>query len=221
MEAAGAGRGDSLDSKRRSDRHSNGKANRNDCASPFRQTPPVPNDLRARSIEQEAAISKETYADRSDLWRLALAALMRDEFIALDKDKCEFVYTLQRATSARDVVEGGVGMIYLALGVGQGGKVIATENDRSKAEQARVHWRRAGEQVEKVIELREGDLLQTLKTDVPQIDFLLLDSRSSDDTVSHAKRCAPFLAVVIAPDGPFRSLVLPYSSGLELSAYLP
>ena len=38
------------------------------------------NDLHARSLEQEAAISKEVYADRSDPERLA--ALMRDKFIA-------------------------------------------------------------------------------------------------------------------------------------------
>ncbi|EJD42291.1 S-adenosyl-L-methionine-dependent methyltransferase [Auricularia subglabra TFB-10046 SS5] len=201
-------------------------------------------DLHARSLTQEAAISKEVYADRSDPARLA--ALMRDKFIALDKDKCEFVYTLVRAIGAKNVVEAGtsygVSTIYLALGVGEGGKVIATEHEPSKAAQARAHWKQAGEQVEKAIDLREGDLLQTLKTDMPQVDFLLLDIWApmalptlklvtphlrrgaivvADNTVSHAESYAELLAVVRAPDGPFRSLILPYSNGLELSVYLP
>ncbi len=69
--------------------------------------------------------------------------------------------------------------IYLALAVGQngGGKVIATENESVKAARAKGHWRRAGAEVEQWIELREGDLRETLKVDLPQtVDALLLDS---------------------------------------------
>lgn len=111
-----------------------------------------------------------------------------DRFVALDPDKCALVYLLLRANGSRFVVEAGtsfgVSTIYLALAVGQNaalqngeGKVIATENEPTKAARARQHWGRAGDEVERWIELREGDLRETLKTDLPeQVDFLLLDS---------------------------------------------
>lgn len=111
-----------------------------------------------------------------------------DKFVALDLDKCALVYLLLRSTRARFVVEAGTSFglstIYLALAVGQNaalesaaGKVIATENEPTKAARARGYWKAAGEEIEKWIELREGDLRETLKTDLPEsIDFLLLDS---------------------------------------------
>ncbi|KAK7029853.1 putative o-methyltransferase protein [Favolaschia claudopus] len=110
-----------------------------------------------------------------------------DKFVALDTDKCAFVYLLLRSMGARNVVEAGTSFglstIYLALAVGQNasaagasGKVIATELEAHKAARARAHWARAGPDVEPWIELREGDLRETLKTDLPEsIDFLLLD----------------------------------------------
>jgi hypothetical protein len=114
-----------------------------------------------------------------------------DKFVALDPDKCALVYLLLRSTGARFVVEAGtsfgVSTIYLALAVGQNaslqnsaGKVIATENEPTKASRARDHWKAAGSEVETWIELREGDLRETLRTDLPeQVDFLLLDSEST------------------------------------------
>ncbi|KAM0328692.1 hypothetical protein ACHAQA_005105 [Verticillium albo-atrum] len=111
-----------------------------------------------------------------------------DRFVALDPDKCALVYLLLRSSGARFVVEAGtsfgVSTIYLALAVGQNaraqnaqGKVIATENEPTKAEKARRNWATAGDEVANWIELREGDLRETLKTGLPeQIDFLLLDN---------------------------------------------
>ena len=114
--------------------------------------------------------------------------LMVDKFIALDEDKCQFVYQLIGAIGATNVVEAGtsfgVSTIYLALAVaknkaatGKSGKVIATEKETQKAEVARKHWKQCGEAVEKEIDLRVGDLLETLKKDLPEIDLLLLDSK--------------------------------------------
>lgn len=112
---------------------------------------------------------------------------MRDKFIALDQDKCQFIYQLARAIAARNIVEVGtsfgVSTIYLALAVGQNGgegKVIATEKESSKAERAREHWKEAGdESVTRYIDLREGDLLETLKVNVPTLDLVLIDSKLS------------------------------------------
>ena len=55
-------------------------------------------------------------------------------------------------------------------------KVIATEKEPTKAAQACKHWSLAGDEVEPWIELREGDLLETLKENLPEVDMLLLDS---------------------------------------------
>lgn len=120
---------------------------------------------------------------------------MRDKFVALEEDKCQLMYLLACSTGARNIVEAGtsfgVSTIYLALAVGQNvaaekaagksvsGKVIATEKEPSKAKKARKHWEEAGEEVEPWIDLRVGDLLETLKVEegMPdEVDMLLLDS---------------------------------------------
>jgi predicted O-methyltransferase YrrM len=41
--------------------------------------------------------------------------------------------------------------------------VIATEKEPSKAAKARANWTQAGSEVEQWIDLREGDILETLK----------------------------------------------------------
>lgn len=135
--------------------------------------------LHTEALSEPAYVSTDGQAPSTAL----------DLFVALDPDKCALVYLLLRATGARFVVEAGTSFglstMYLALAVGQNaalhggdGKVIGTENESVKAERAKRHWKEAGEEVEKWIELREGDLRETLKTGLPQqIDFLLLDSK--------------------------------------------
>lgn len=140
-------------------------------------------NLHNKSLTQETALGNYMASPNFD-------DLMRDKFIALDEDKCQFIYQLALATSARNIVEAGtsfgVSTIYLALAVGKNverlggeGKVIGTEKESSKAEQARRNWEECGESVTRWIELREGDLLETLKEDLPVVDMLLLDSKLS------------------------------------------
>lgn len=57
------------------------------------------NRLHADSSEQEAAI------DKSEVERVGFDNYMRDKFIALDQDKCWFVYQTCLAIGARNVVE--------------------------------------------------------------------------------------------------------------------
>lgn len=154
--------------------------------------------LHAASLEQEAAISsgkkvfssvvigdiEDKLAGQGDA-KSEFDRLMLDKFIALDEDKCHFVYQLINAMGATNVVEAGtsfgVSTIYLALAtaqtkaaMGKSGTVIATEKEPQKATIAQGYWKECG--VEEHIDLRVGDLLETLKSDLPEVDLLLLDS---------------------------------------------
>jgi len=153
------------------------------------------NRLHEKSLAQEndpkhapAVQATRTLTDEPTRTR-EHALLMRDKFIALEPDKAAFMYNLVRATGSLNVVECGtsygVSTIYLALAIGQNardagkdGKVIATEHESDKSRQAREYWKEAGEDVQEWIDLREGDLRETLKKDVPTIDLVLMDSES-------------------------------------------
>lgn len=77
------------------------------------------NDLHRRSEEQEATInpghskfvSVDTFGDSEDRTpassRPDFREKMSDKFIALDQDKCQFMYQLMRSTGALNVVEAG------------------------------------------------------------------------------------------------------------------
>lgn len=55
--------------------------------------------LHAKSTEQEEILAKEGRGD------VSFDDYMRDKFIALEQDKCEYVYTLARALNAKTIVE--------------------------------------------------------------------------------------------------------------------
>ena len=165
--------------------------------------------LHTKSLDQESAIDtnataaiKARYPSDPEGAKREMDDLMRDKYIALDSDKCVFIYNVLLSIGARTVVDVGtsfgVSTIYLALAVsevakrnGGKGRVIATEKEGSKTAVARETWKKAdpdGELgIEKVIELREGDLEETLKGDVEgEVDFVLLDSESA---LSHCSCC--------------------------------
>ncbi|KAK2592433.1 hypothetical protein QQS21_009849 [Conoideocrella luteorostrata] len=195
-------------------------------------------------------------------WSASSDDHMRDKFVSLEQDKCQLMYLLARSSGARNIVEAGtsfgVSTIYLALAVGQNvedarratgtavtGKVIATEKESSKAARARDHWKQAGDEVEPWIELREGDLLETLKVEdgMPdQIDLLLLDIWTplalpaleivrprlrkgaiilADNTVMAKPLYREFLEYVNRPENGFKTTTMPYSGGLMMAVYLP
>ena len=139
--------------------------------------------LHAESKQQEASLTRDDYTNDQ-----AMHDLMRDKFIALDQDKAHYIYQLLRATGATTIVEAGtsfgVSTIYLALAAcanaavasGTTPRVIATEYEPTKAARARANWQQCGPAIVDAIDLRKGDLLDTLKTNVKDVDFLLLDS---------------------------------------------
>ncbi|KAL7627937.1 hypothetical protein AAE478_002132 [Parahypoxylon ruwenzoriense] len=199
-------------------------------------------------------LHKQAFSETQFISTSGTTADALDKFVALDPDKCALVYLLLRSTGARFVVEAGTSFglstIYLALAVGQNasltpsssGKVIATENQPTKAARAREHWKAAGNEIEKWIELREGDLRETLKTGLPeQVDFLLLDIWTPlslptlilvqpylkvgaivavDNFTAASKGYKDLGAYLEDPANGFKTTTAPYDGGLLIAVYL-
>jgi predicted O-methyltransferase YrrM len=176
---------------------------------------------------------------------------LSDKLVALDRDKAEFCYQLIRAKSARRLVEigtsYGVSTLYLAAGLrdviaasGGDGVVIGTEYEPDKAKAARAHFAEAG--LSHLIDLREGDLRQTLQTLAGPIDFMLVDiwvpmARPAldlvlphlapgavvlcDNTIRYRDAYADYFAAIDDPAKRFRSMNLPFDGGFEFSVYCP
>lgn len=167
----------------------------------------------------------------------------RDKFVALDADKARFCYQLCRCINAKTVVEAGtsfgVSTLYLAAAVRDngGGRVIGTEWEAEKAAIARAHFSEAG--LSAFIDLREGDLRETLRHSLPSsIDLLLLDiwtpmARPAVEIVGPRMRCGAavltdntekrrieygdLLAYLHDPANGFITQTLPFDGGLEFS----
>jgi predicted O-methyltransferase YrrM len=142
-------------------------------------------DLQAKSVGQEAETNRYfgERAKKGDLSWDGLDAdanrFMADKMVALEPIKAEFCHLMCRALRATRVVEVGtsfgVSTLYLADAVraNGGGTVIATEYEPAKAAAARANFAAAG--VADVIDLREGDLRETLEVIEGPVDFVLMD----------------------------------------------
>lgn len=103
---------------------------------------------------------------------------MKDAYIAITREQGEFLYDLLIREQSQYIVEFGtsfgISTLYLgAAAAKNGGQVITTELLPEKCQVARENFAEAG--LQDIIELREGDALETLK-DLPSgIDFLLMD----------------------------------------------
>ena len=109
-----------------------------------------------------------------------LYSLMKDIPIPVSRDTGSLLYMLTRTTRAQFILEFGtsygVSTIYLAAGLRDngGGRIITTEFEPSKVERARENLNAAG--LMDLVEIREGDALQTLAHDLPStLDLVLLD----------------------------------------------
>jgi predicted O-methyltransferase YrrM len=205
-------------------------------------------DLHARSDGQVAelehfAASQATRPSTED----EVKAFRSDKLVALDRDKAEFCYQLCRAIDARRIVEigtsFGVSTLYLAAAVrdnirasGGAGVVIGTEHEPAKANAARAHFEQAG--LGGFIELREGDLRDTLSKIEGAVDFMLVDiwirmARPALELVTpHLRRGAIVICDNTArfradyadyfaslESNGFRTMTLPFEGGLELSIF--
>jgi predicted O-methyltransferase YrrM len=100
--------------------------------------------------------------------------------LAVSRETGTLLYMLARGANARNIVEFGtsfgISTLHLAAALRDngGGKLITTEFETSKVARARENLTAAG--LIDLVEIREGDALQTLKSGLPKtIDLLLLD----------------------------------------------
>jgi predicted O-methyltransferase YrrM len=179
---------------------------------------------------------------------------LKDKLIALDRSKAEFCYHLCRALRARRIVEAGtsfgVSTLFLASAVRDGLRlapepsgggatapiVIATENEPEKAAQARRYFAEAG--LSDFIDLREGDLRNSLVDVRGPVDFMLIDiwtpmARPAlalvhphlregaivicDNTTQFREAYDEYFEFVHDPRNGLRTMTLPFEGGLELT----
>jgi predicted O-methyltransferase YrrM len=104
----------------------------------------------------------------------------KDFPLAVSRETGTLLYMLARSTGARTIVEFGtsfgVSTLHLAAALRDngGGRLITSEFEASKVARARANIEAAG--MADLVDLREGDALETLAKDLPQaIDLVLLD----------------------------------------------
>jgi predicted O-methyltransferase YrrM len=135
--------------------------------------------------ETESAVADLSEEERARLVRSktdyrALYGRLKDVPIAVSRETGALLYMLARSSRARAIVEFGtsfgISTLHLAAALRDngGGRLITTEFERSKVARARDHLTAGG--LIDLVEIREGDALETLSADLPEtIDFVLLD----------------------------------------------
>jgi predicted O-methyltransferase YrrM len=109
---------------------------------------------------------------------------LKDYALSVSRDVGRLLYMLARATDARSIVEFGTSFglstlhLAAALRDNGGGRLIASEFELSKIARARDNLVAGG--LADLVEIREGDALETLASGLPDtIDLLLLDGAKS------------------------------------------
>jgi predicted O-methyltransferase YrrM/pimeloyl-ACP methyl ester carboxylesterase len=157
--------------------------------------------------------------------------------LAVSRETATLLYMLARSMKARSIVEFGtsfgISTLYLAAALKDngGGRVIGSEFEPSKVARARANMAAAG--LADLVDIREGDALETLSRDLPEaIDLVLLDGaktlyprvlallaprlRSGAMIVAdNADMCPEYLAIVRAPGSGY--LTVPLAGDVELT----
>ena len=204
-------------------------------------------ELHDRSLAQDAAIAAyyaggaqppTGHEDAASPGR----AFWRDKFVALDRDIAELVYALCRATGATRIVEAGtsfgVSTLYLAAAVRDngGGLVTTCDIEPDKVAVARSHYDRVG--LAPYVDVRLGDIRETLRDLDGPVDVLLLDIWATvaadvvamvgprlrvgglvlaDNTTMRRALYAGVFAYLHDPANGFTTTTMPYEGGLELA----
>jgi len=131
----------------------------------------TPKDLAARFVDEERVNYRTTYRGHAD------------HFLAISQAYGRFLYAIARARRATRIVEFGTSMavstIYLAAALRDngGGKLIGSELEPTKVTRAQAHLEAAG--LADLVEIREGDALDTLDDVGGEVDVLSIDGAFS------------------------------------------
>ncbi|PBI86618.1 O-methyltransferase [Variovorax boronicumulans] len=171
---------------------------------------------------------------------IALYSRLKDLWLPVSRETGVLLYQLARSTNARHIVEYGTSFglstLYMAAALRDngGGRLIGSEFEPTKVARARAHLAEGG--VADLVEIREGDALQTLAVDLPaSIDLLLLDGAKAlyPDVLAlveprlrpgalivadNADHSPEYLARVRSPDSGYLSV--PFGGDVELSMRL-
>jgi predicted O-methyltransferase YrrM len=127
---------------------------------------------------EELAAARSNALSKTDYH--AFYTRMKDAYLAVSRETGALLYMLARSTGAHAIVEFGasfgISALHLAAALRDngGGRLITSEFEPSKVARARENFIAGG--LSDLIEIREGDALQTLAHDLPvEIDLLLLD----------------------------------------------
>lgn len=196
------------------------------------QASPERSPLFADISDEEATRLMQSRSDYVDLY-----TQLKDFPLPVSRETGRLLYLLVRACGARNIVEFGtsfaISTLHLAAALRDngGGRVITSEFETSKIARARANLAAAG--LLDMVEIREGDALQTLRVDLPaSIDLLLLDGAKALypeilDLVEsrlrpgalivadNADYCPEYLARVRAPGSAYVSV--PFADDVELS----
>lgn len=117
---------------------------------------------------------------RSKTDYIELYGRLKDVPLPVSRETGSLLYMLASSPGVRTVVEFGtsfgISTLHLAAALRDngGGRLITSEFEPSKVARARANLKAGG--LDDLVEIREGDALQTLGTDLPDtVDLLLLD----------------------------------------------
>ncbi len=138
--------------------------------------------LSPASIPAMAALSTDerTRLMQSKTDYIDLYGRLKDVPLPISRETGVLLYMLAKSGGARTIVEFGtsfgISTLHLAAALRDngGGRLITSEFEPSKVTRARANLTAGG--LIDLVEIREGDALQTLSVDLPEaIDLLLLD----------------------------------------------
>lgn len=171
---------------------------------------------------------------------LQFYSLLKDLWLPVSRDTGKLLYLLARNAQARAIVEFGTSFglstlhLAAALRDNGGGVLIGSEFEPSKVALAREHLAEGG--VGDLVQIRQGDALVTLASDLPAaVDLLLLDGAKAlygevlGLVEPHLKPgalvvadntdyCPEYLEYVRAPQNGYLSV--PFADDIELSMRL-
>jgi predicted O-methyltransferase YrrM len=161
----------------------------------------------------------------------------KDVHLAVSRETARLLYMLARSMKAHSIVEFGtsfgISTLHLAAALKDngGGLVIGSEFEPTKVARARANMVAAG--LENLVDIREGDALETLAHDLPDtIDLVLLDGAKTLYArvlsllaphlrpgalivADNADMCPEYLEVVRAPGAGY--LTVAFAGDVELT----